>query len=120
MPIYLAACVLMPSCVAAAAASMLQVSEAAMSPAVSYIASPAASWVDDFLSWTNPALPKCCRWAVVAVYKPVNATFSMPLLVLLGLLPCSVCWLLLLHVVQRRTADNLRWHASCKLNTTRT
>jgi hypothetical protein len=40
---------------------LLQVSEAAMSPASSFIASPAASWIDDFLSWTNPALPKCCR-----------------------------------------------------------
>eukprot|EP00882_Tetradesmus_deserticola_P005279 GHRQ01005557.1.p1 GENE.GHRQ01005557.1~~GHRQ01005557.1.p1 ORF type:complete len:730 (+),score=321.05 GHRQ01005557.1:708-2897(+) len=39
----------------------VRVSEAAMSPASSFIASPAASWVDDFLSWTNPALPKCCR-----------------------------------------------------------
>ena len=32
-----------------------------MSPSSSYIATPAASWVDDFLSWLNPALPKCCR-----------------------------------------------------------
>jgi Niemann-Pick C1 protein len=38
-----------------------QVTEAAMSPATSYIATPAASWLDDFLSWMNPSLPKCCR-----------------------------------------------------------
>eukprot|EP00775_Hariotina_reticulata_P001814 gene1814-2147_t len=40
---------------------LLQVSEAALSPASSYIASPAASWLDDFLSWINPSLNKCCR-----------------------------------------------------------
>eukprot|EP00879_Flechtneria_rotunda_P012269 GHRR01012815.1.p1 GENE.GHRR01012815.1~~GHRR01012815.1.p1 ORF type:complete len:1130 (+),score=344.72 GHRR01012815.1:967-4356(+) len=39
----------------------VRVSEAALSPASTYIASPAASWVDDFLSWINPSLPKCCR-----------------------------------------------------------
>jgi hypothetical protein len=38
-----------------------QISQAAMSPASSFIATPAASWIDDFLSWTNPSLPKCCR-----------------------------------------------------------
>jgi len=38
-----------------------QISQAAMSPATSFIATPAASWIDDFLSWTNPSLPKCCR-----------------------------------------------------------
>jgi hypothetical protein len=39
----------------------VQISQAAMSPATSFIATPAASWIDDFLSWTNPSLPKCCR-----------------------------------------------------------
>jgi hypothetical protein len=38
-----------------------QVSEAALAPDVSFIASPAASWPDDFLAWLSPALPKCCR-----------------------------------------------------------
>jgi hypothetical protein len=38
-----------------------QVSEAALAPESSFIASPAASWPDDFLSWLSPALPKCCR-----------------------------------------------------------
>lgn len=38
-----------------------QVSNAALSPGSTYIASPAASWLDDFLSWINPSLPKCCR-----------------------------------------------------------
>ncbi len=32
-----------------------------MVPAVSFIATPAASWLDDFLSWINPSLPSCCR-----------------------------------------------------------
>ncbi|KAF8057679.1 NPC1 [Scenedesmus sp. PABB004] len=39
----------------------VRVAEAAATPGSSYIATPAASWVDDFLSWINPALPKCCR-----------------------------------------------------------
>lgn len=32
-----------------------------MAPESSFIASPAASWIDDFYSWLNPSLPKCCR-----------------------------------------------------------
>lgn len=39
----------------------VQVSKAAQSPAVSYIASPAASWLDDFLSWISPEVGQCCR-----------------------------------------------------------
>lgn len=30
-------------------------------PDVSYIASPPASWIDDFLQWTNPTFESCCR-----------------------------------------------------------
>lgn len=41
---------------------MTRISQAAQVPSVSYIATPAASWLDDFLSWTNPALPHCCRY----------------------------------------------------------
>ncbi|KAK9255005.1 sterol-sensing domain of SREBP cleavage-activation-domain-containing protein [Lipomyces tetrasporus] len=29
---------------------------------VSYIAEPAASWIDDYLHWLNPALEECCRF----------------------------------------------------------
>lgn len=39
----------------------LQVANAARSPATSYITSPAASWLDDFLSWISPEIPRCCR-----------------------------------------------------------
>ena len=28
---------------------------------VSYIAEPAASWIDDFIQWLNPEIEKCCR-----------------------------------------------------------
>ncbi|KAK9371028.1 sterol-sensing domain of SREBP cleavage-activation-domain-containing protein [Lipomyces kononenkoae] len=31
-------------------------------PEVSYIAEPAASWIDDYLHWLNPALEECCRF----------------------------------------------------------
>jgi Niemann-Pick C1 protein len=29
--------------------------------AVSYIAEPAASWIDDFIHWLNPEISQCCR-----------------------------------------------------------
>jgi Niemann-Pick C1 protein len=38
-----------------------QIERAAQQPSVSHIAAPAASWVDDFLSWTSPEIPQCCR-----------------------------------------------------------
>jgi hypothetical protein len=38
-----------------------QVSQAARRPDETFIATGAASWLDDFLSWLSPALPKCCR-----------------------------------------------------------
>lgn len=38
-----------------------QVANAARSPATSYIAAPAASWLDDFLAWISPEIPRCCR-----------------------------------------------------------
>lgn len=30
-------------------------------PSTSYLAAPPASWIDDFLQWTNPAFDSCCR-----------------------------------------------------------
>ncbi|KAI5852808.1 sterol-sensing domain of SREBP cleavage-activation-domain-containing protein [Morchella snyderi] len=30
-------------------------------PETSYIAEPAASWIDDYFLWLNPSLEKCCR-----------------------------------------------------------
>lgn len=30
-------------------------------PEISYIAEPAASWIDDFFLWLNPSLDQCCR-----------------------------------------------------------
>ena len=38
-----------------------QVAEAARSPASTFIASPAASWLDDFLGWVSPEVGQCCR-----------------------------------------------------------
>jgi Niemann-Pick C1 protein len=37
------------------------ISHAAQDPLTSHIASPAASWIDDFLAWIQPELPNCCR-----------------------------------------------------------
>ena len=41
--------------------SAVQVARAARTPSQTYIASPAASWLDDFLSWISPEIPRCCR-----------------------------------------------------------
>ena len=38
-----------------------RVSEAAREPWRSWLANPASSWLDDFLSWTSPEIPQCCR-----------------------------------------------------------
>lgn len=46
----------------------MQVSTAARQPVLSYLATPAASWLDDYLVWISPQLPACCRlW-------PTNST----------------------------------------------
>lgn len=38
-----------------------RVTSAAADPAGSYIATPASSWLDDLLTWVDPALNHCCR-----------------------------------------------------------
>ena len=38
-----------------------QISRAALSPDTSFIARPAASWLDDFLVWLSPNAFGCCR-----------------------------------------------------------
>ncbi|KAL4425013.1 hypothetical protein ABPG77_002898 [Micractinium sp. CCAP 211/92] len=38
-----------------------QVSAAARAPWSSRLATPAASWLDDFLTWASPEIPQCCR-----------------------------------------------------------
>jgi hypothetical protein len=37
------------------------IAQAAQNPAATYIATPAASWIDDFFAWVQPELPNCCR-----------------------------------------------------------
>ena len=39
----------------------MQIDAAARSPWTSMLAGPAASWLDDFMAWTNPEIPQCCR-----------------------------------------------------------
>lgn len=38
-----------------------QVSRAALAPWQSFLAAPAASWLDDFITWLSPDAPLCCR-----------------------------------------------------------
>lgn len=37
------------------------IAQASQDPLNSHIASPAASWIDDFFAWIQPELPTCCR-----------------------------------------------------------
>lgn len=50
---------------------MNEIAKASLTPEVSYIAKPAASWVDDFLVWLSPEAFGCCR-------KFTNGTFCPP------------------------------------------
>ena len=38
-----------------------RVAAAARRPSATFVASPAASWIDDFAAWLSPELPSCCR-----------------------------------------------------------
>lgn len=48
-----------------------EISKASLVPTTSYIAKPAASWLDDFLVWVSPEAFGCCR-------KFTNGTFCPP------------------------------------------
>ncbi|KAL4535608.1 hypothetical protein Ndes2526A_g06428 [Nannochloris sp. 'desiccata'] len=48
-----------------------RISQGARTPWQSSLASPASSWLDDFLSWVSPEIPQCCR-----VFP--NSTFCPP------------------------------------------
>ncbi|CAH8284969.1 unnamed protein product [Eruca vesicaria subsp. sativa] len=50
---------------------MNEIARASLTPELSYIAKPAASWVDDFLVWLSPEAFGCCR-------KFTNGTFCPP------------------------------------------
>ncbi|OIW14788.1 hypothetical protein TanjilG_05409 [Lupinus angustifolius] len=50
--------------------SYLQIAKAALVPDTSYIAKPAASWLDDFLVWLSPEAFGCCRKFMNGSYCP--------------------------------------------------
>lgn len=47
-----------------------QIAKASSTPETSYIAKPAASWLDDFLVWISPEAFGCCRKFTNATYCP--------------------------------------------------
>uniref|UniRef100_A0A0D6QVW6 SSD domain-containing protein n=1 Tax=Araucaria cunninghamii TaxID=56994 RepID=A0A0D6QVW6_ARACU len=47
-----------------------EISRAALTPESSYIARPAASWLDDFLVWLSPEAFGCCRKFMNGTYCP--------------------------------------------------
>lgn len=48
----------------------MQIAKQSLSPETSYIAKPAASWLDDFLIWMSPEAFGCCRKFVNGSYCP--------------------------------------------------
>nr|CAN75892.1 hypothetical protein VITISV_009389 [Vitis vinifera] len=52
--------------------SYLQIARASLIPESSYIAKPAASWLDDFLVWISPEAFGCCRKFTNGSYCPPN------------------------------------------------
>ena len=57
---------------------ILQISRASLLPESSYIAKPAASWLDDFLVWMSPEAFGCCRKYVNGSYCPPDDQVSAP------------------------------------------
>lgn len=51
----------LPTTCRAPPAAAAQVSAASRAPWASWLATPAASWLDDFLAWASPDIPQCCR-----------------------------------------------------------
>ncbi|KAK4781437.1 hypothetical protein SAY86_015539 [Trapa natans] len=49
-----------------------EISRASLKPESSYIAKPAASWLDDFLVWMSPEAFGCCRKFINGTYCPPN------------------------------------------------
>ena len=55
--------------------SMLnQIQNAAQIAPSSYIATSAASWIDDYISWINPSLNRCCRMYSNETFCPTAST----------------------------------------------
>lgn len=50
--------------------ALLQISQASLVPESTYIAKPAASWLDDFLVWLSPEAFGCCRKFINDSYCP--------------------------------------------------
>lgn len=49
-----------------------EIARASLTPESSYIAKPAASWLDDFLVWISPEAFGCCRKFTNGTYCPPN------------------------------------------------
>ncbi|KAK9164931.1 hypothetical protein Scep_000122 [Stephania cephalantha] len=53
-----------------------EIAKASLSPESSYIAKPAASWLDDFLVWMSPEAFGCCRKFTNGSYCPPDDQYS--------------------------------------------
>lgn len=59
---------------------LLQIARVSLTPESSYIAKPAASWLDDFLVWISPEAFGCCRKFTNESYCPPNDQVSQCLI----------------------------------------
>ncbi|GMN34764.1 hypothetical protein TIFTF001_004879 [Ficus carica] len=67
-----------------------QIAKASSTPETSYIAKPAASWLDDFLVWISPEAFGCCRKFTNATYcPPDDQVISTAILVNLSVVTCK-------------------------------
>lgn len=60
--------------------NLVQISRASSIPESTYIAKPAASWLDDFLVWLSPEAFGCCRKFLDGSYCPPDDQVSACLL----------------------------------------
>ncbi|KAG5120468.1 hypothetical protein JHK84_038808 [Glycine max] len=68
-----------------------EISRASLVPTSSYIAKPAASWLDDFLVWISPEAFSCCRKFTNDSYCPPDDQFREKLPWFLDALPSADC-----------------------------
>jgi hypothetical protein len=82
------------------------IAQAAQNPESSHIASPAASWIDDFLAWIQPELPNCCRLHMNGAHEGTQVLYSSFTL-LIAAAPCRRVPLVVqvpMHAVDRRAS----------------
>lgn len=111
-PVSVFSCIVDCSCIQLTSWLHLQISRASLTPESSYIAKPAASWLDDFLVWLSPEAFGCCRKFVNGSYCPPDDQVSVSLISLQW--PFSP-FQLVYHWPTAMMYPGLKWTYSSKL-----